>query len=323
MRFRLAHPVSFLASAIVLAAASTLAVPAEGVGQQRGTEVYGRTFDASATPRVEVDVADADVRVETHPGTGVEVRVTAHADSPEDGYAFFEATEFEARAEGRTVRIEARDPDMGAEWWRRGRWAGITIWVSAPGGSDVDVRTSDGDIEMADLTGNVSLRSSDGDVVVGDVEGDVEVRTSDGDILAGRISGASARLQTSDGDIRVESMYSDEAMLQSSDGDVDVAFAGRSLEARSGDGNLTVELLAEADVRLRTGDGDIVVWAPEGYSADVSLEGEDLDVEQEMRLRGRISEGRITGTLNEGGSVLEATTGDGSVSLRTRARQVR
>lgn len=297
--------------------------PANAAAQERGTELYARSFDVSATPRIEVDLADADVRIERREGTSVDVRVDVRGDDPADGRALFDAMEFEASASGETVRVHAREPNMDRGWWRSGRWASVTVTVSAPAGSNLDVRTSDGDIEVADFEGDVFLRSSDGDIVLGDVGGDVEVRTSDGDISAGRLAGSSARIQTSDGDVRVESLASRDAQVQSSDGDVDIVFAGQSLEARSGDGDLTVEIADEADVRLRTGDGDIQIWVPEGYGADVTLQGEHLDVEQEVRLRGRITDDRITGTINEGGPLLEATTGDGSVTLRTRGRQVR
>lgn len=297
-------------------------VPTHAAAQRGGTELFAETFRASGTTTIDVDVSDADLRIESHDGEGLEVRVTGHGDS-EDARELFQAMDFDASMSSGNLRVEASDPNMGRDWWRSGRRAEITVWISAPSASPLQIRTSDGDIEVGDFDAGASLRSSDGDIVAGQINGDVEIHTSDGDILARRISGSIARIRTSDGDVSIESLASEEATLQSSDGDVDVAFRGGYLEARSSDGDLTVEVLDDADVSLRTGDGDIEIWVPAGYGADVVLEGEDLDVDQDVQLRGRVSDERITGTLNEGGSRLEASTGDGSVTLRTRGRQVR
>jgi DUF4097 and DUF4098 domain-containing protein YvlB len=286
-------------------------------------ELFAQTFDVSSSARIEAELADADLRVESRRGDGVEVRVTGHGDGAEDIRAYFQAMDFEASASGSSVRIRADDSDMGPNFWSRGSWAGITVWISAPEGSDLHLRTSDGDIEISDFSGDADLRSSDGDVVVGDIAGDVQIHTSDGDIIAGRLSGSEVRVRTSDGDVEIDRIEAGAATLQSGDGDVDVAFSGGSLEAQSGDGDLHVEILDDADVRLRTGDGDIQIWVPAGYGADVVLEGEDLEIDQDVRLRGRISDDRISGTLNDGGAVLEATTGDGTVALRTQGRAVR
>ena len=277
-----------------------IAQPPEAHAQVRGDEYFARTFDVGASASIDIKVSDADVRVDSHPGDGVEVRVMIRSDDPDDGRDYFEAMDFEASASGNRVTVEARDPQMGRDWWRGGRNAGATVWIRAPEGVDLDVHTSDGDIDL------------------GDFDGDVSVRTSDGDVRAGRLSGGRITIQSSDGNLDVERIAGGDAELRTSDGDVDVVLAGGSLEVQSGDGDLTVELDSESEVRARTGDGDIALYIPEHFGAELLLQGEDLDIDRDVRIHGRITEGRIEGTLNGGGPTIEARTGDGTISVRSR-----
>jgi len=282
-----------------LAVGGMIALPLSTQAQVRGEEHFARTFDVGASAVIEVNVSDADVRVDSHSGDGVEVRVVVRSGDSDDGRDYFEAMDFEASASGNRVTVEARDPQMGRDWWRGGRGAGATVWISAPEGVTLDVHTSDGDIDL------------------GDFSGDVSVRTSDGDVRAGRLSGRRITIQSSDGDLEVERIAGGDAELRTSDGDVDVVMAGGSLDAQSGDGDLRVELDGESEVRVRTGDGDIALYIPENFGAELLLQGEDLDIDRDVRLHGRISEGRIQGTLNGGGPMIEARTGDGTISIRS------
>ena len=302
MRSLPGHPAPRSHAAVLsaLALGGMIALPLAAQAQVRGDEYFAQTFDVGTTAMIDVNVSDADVRVDSHSGDGVEVRVMIRSGDPDDGRDYFEAMGFEASASGNRVTVEARDPQMGRDWWRGGREAGATVWISAPEGVDLDVHTSDGDIAL------------------GDFDGDVSVRTSDGDVMAGRLSGRRVTIQSSDGDLNVERIAGGNAELRTSDGDVEVVLAGGSLEAQSGDGDLTVELDAESEVRLRTGDGDIALYIPADFGAELLLQGEDLDIDRDVRIHGRISEGRIEGTLNGGGPTVEARTGDGTISIRSR-----
>jgi hypothetical protein len=283
----------------VLAASLMLAPPASAHAQE-GEELFAQSFDVGADAVLDVDVADADVSIASRGGAGVEVRVLVDGRDGDDGRELFEAMRFEATVTGNTLRVRATDPQMGRDWWRAGRWASVTIAIAAPEGSALDIRTGDGDIQVADFSGVVSLRSSDGDVTAGRLSGGrVEIQTSDGDISAGLLDGA-------------------ETSVRTGDGDVELTVAGGSLEASSGDGDLWVELDDPAEVRLRTGDGDITIRAPATLAADLDLEGEDLDMDGAFRLQGRIGDDRVTGSLNGGGPILEARTGDGTITLEAR-----
>jgi hypothetical protein len=260
-----------------LALGGVLALPLDTQAQVRGDEHFARTFDAGASALIDVNVSDADVRVDSHRGDGVEVRVLVRSSDPDDARDYFEAMDFEASVSGNRVTVEARDPQMGRDWWRGGRDAGATVWISAPEGVELDVHTSDGDIDIGDFSGEVS------------------VRTSDGDVTAGRLSGRRITIQSSDGDLDVERISGGDAELRTSDGDVQVVLAGGSLDAQSGDGDLRVELDSESEVRVRTGDGDIALYIPTDMGAELLLQGEDLDIDRDVRIHGRISEGRIQG----------------------------
>ena len=262
-----------------------------------GEEVFSRRFDVRGA-RLDVDLADADVVLETTSGSVVDVRAYVDTSDMEWARDVFEDMDFSATERGNTVYVEARDHDISNREWRDQRSFSVSVVVAIPEGTDVDVQTDDGDIRASVLSGNTTLRSSDGDIVVDAAEsGDLDIHTSDGDIVVDRLESRQAEIRTSDGDVVLRSVRG-------------------PLDAASGDGDIRVNLLDANETSVSTGDGDVVLTTPADISADVYLEGEDLSVAQGLELIGRIRDHSVEGRLNGGGPTIQVTTGDGSISLR-------
>ena len=264
-----------------------------------GEEVFARRFDVR-DGRLEVDLADADVVLETTSGSTVDVRayVDAADGDMEWASAVFADMDFSATERGGTVYVEADDHNISNNEWRDHRHFSVTVVVAIPEGMDVRVQTDDGDIEANSLSGNTVLRSSDGDIVVDAAEGgDLDIHTSDGDIVVDRLESRHAEIRTSDGDVILRSVRA-------------------PLDVASGDGDIRINLLEAYETSVSTGDGDIVLTAPANIAADVRMDGEDLSVQQGLQLLGRIREHSVQGTLNGGGPTIDLRTGDGSISLR-------
>jgi len=49
--------------------------------------------------------------------------------------------------------------------------------------AELSVSSYDGDIDLADLTGNFTAKTSDGDIVVKNVSGDLVTKTADGSVI--------------------------------------------------------------------------------------------------------------------------------------------
>ena len=286
--------------AIAAAATSFATLPAQA--QRRESEsAFLERFDVRPGGMLRIDVPDGDVTVDTWTEAVVEVEVLIWSRDMEWARDVFERMDFAASAEGNTVRITARNPRIRRPEWTRNRSFSLSVRVKAPQRFDADISTADGDIVLGDLNGSVWLDTSDGDVDLGNVLGDeTAIETSDGDVTAVGLNAATTTIRTSDGDIDIESV------------------SGR-LEATTSDGDIRVYVGAVSDVRLRTGDGDITLYVPSTFAATVDLDAEDLSVSRSFEISGRISRRRIRGEMNGGGARLEASTGDGSISLRPRS----
>jgi len=262
--------------------------------------MYSESFDVGSGT-IDLDVADADVEIRVGSAGTVTVEGWVSARDMEWGREVFRRADFRASLRGNTVRVDAHDPRVSGDEWRRNRGAGIVAIVTVPRQFNVRASTSDGDIKIDAIQGDVYAHTSDGDIVIDElVGGRVVLETSDGDVTVAALSGTDARIQTSDGDIDLQSVVG-------------------SVEASTSDGDILVQLGEKStDVALRTGDGNITMYAPRTLRADVTLEGEDLEVARGFELRGSMGRRTIRGSLNGGGARISARTGDGEIALRMR-----
>jgi DUF4097 and DUF4098 domain-containing protein YvlB len=296
---------------------------------------FDETFDVEKGWELELRVGDMDVEI--LPGGSDEARVvvtlTGNLDKAGDR---FEDMNFDARIKGNTLLVETRERhSWSTNWWGSGRW-GIHVAVTIPEQFDLAVQTSDGDIEVDGIRGDISLATSDGDVRLGELGGpaiyikssdgdltadgleadDVELKTSDGDVRVERIQGKSVTLSSSDGDVTAREIRAEKVSVRSSDGDLSIRLSGGELQGRTSDGNIDVWIDNDTGVDLTTSDGDIVIHAPSDFGAELDLKGEDVRLGRKIMLEGDISDHRIRGTIGDGGRKVRARTSDGTVSLR-------
>ncbi len=273
--------------------------------QQRGDIVLRKQFDIGPGGTLRIDIPDGDVEVETYAsGSGVEVEVLLSSRDMEWAMERFDRMEFEAEASGNTVTVTARRVRTRRSDWGRGRGPGFGILtrVSVPQRFNADISTEDGDIFLGDLEGSVVLNSSDGDIELG------------------RIRGDELSVETSDGDITADALEARQTDIRTSDGDIDVRAVGGAIRATTSDGDIRVRLAQAGDVRLRTSDGDVTIYAPMGLKAEIDFDGEDLNIDRGFDILGRLTRRRVSGTLNGGGPLIQASTHDGSITLRGSGR---
>lgn len=306
----LAAPPLFVSSRLLLRVgtsaglAALLATPTMGEAQEhRGDPVYHQTFVAAAGGRLDVRVGDADVRILPGGDRGVEVTTYLSASDSAWGRELYDSMDFEAHQSGTTVVVTAREHRHRHRTWSRRSWFQVLTEIRVPLRFDVTISTGDGDVSVGTLTGSIDIRTSDGDIGLADVQG------------------PSVRLHTSDGDIITGALRATTVVLDTSDGDIDVGSAGGDVRVRTSDGDVNIALAGAGPVSITTGDGDVRVSVPAGFPASVDLSGEDVDLAAPIQVTGRLSRGQIRGTLHGGGPEIRVRTGDGSVSLVERAGQ--
>ena len=239
-------------------------------------EQWSKTYAISNAPDLRVETTDANIRVETWDQKSIEATITSNH------YKFGSGgLTVEEHQSGDTVEINLHFPHgfhIGGFTSHR-----VDIAIHMPRKGRVNLHTGDGNIELADFSGEMDLSSGDGAEEIYHVEGRLHANTGDGHI------NADGKFET--------------------------------LDLKTGDGNLDVRAIAGSKVAeqwmLHTGDGSISLELPPDLAADLHLHTGDghIDVNVPMTTDGRIRENDVHGKLNGGGNLISIHTGDGSINL--------
>jgi DUF4097 and DUF4098 domain-containing protein YvlB len=254
---------------IALAVALIDAVPASAAQ-------WSKTYDITAEPDLRVETSDANIRIDTSEQKTIEVNVISSHYSIGSG-----GLQIEEHQTGDRVEINVRFP-RGFHIMNIG--IRVDINIRMPHKGRVNLRTGDGNIELANFGGQMELSSGDGSETLHGVDGKLHASTGDGHITA--------------------------------DGRFDV------LDLKTGDGRLDIRAVAGSTIAdewtMRTGDGNVNLELPGNLAADLYLHTGDghIDVNVLMTTEGRIKQNEVHGKMNGGGKLMTIHTGDGSISIR-------
>ncbi len=169
---------SFGVKTAVLALA-VVVLAAAGCGSAGPTETREGVFGVGATPTLVVDAENGSVVVNAVTGNTIKVTATLRDASRID---------YEATLEGDTVTVKAKKKG-GFRLFSFGQGPAADIEVSAPPATMVEVRTSNGSIELRGIQESGSLRTSNGKIVMENVSGDFDIRTSNGSVTLTAVEG--------------------------------------------------------------------------------------------------------------------------------------
>lgn len=237
---------------------------------------WDRTYQVQGRPRMVVEADDGNVTVDS--GKNGSVHMSVHS----EGWRIApDEIDVRARQDGNHVELTLRKRTTGLQVHFS---ASLDIHITLPAGSDIEIRTRDGNLRINGIEGTQKLRSGDGNAEVRGVEGSVDLDTGDGNIFVdGRFDALS--LSTGDGNIH--------AVVRSG------SAMSSAWSLHTGDGNISLTLPANlaADVEAHTGDGHV--------RSDIPI-ATSRTPERDNDLRGKI---------NGGGQVLTVRTGDGDIEI--------
>ena len=195
-------------------------------------ETRDNSFTVGPSPRI--NVISFNGRITVNPSSDNTVRVQAELRRAD-------RIDYQVRQDGDTVSVEARQKGRTS-----GRSPGAHIDVMAPSSSSVELRTSNGTIELSGINKSGTLRTSNGTIIVENMKGDLDAGTSNGAIEVTGFVG-SAILSTSNGAITFngELVSRGRNEMETSNGSVDVTLQGTPsvrLDATTSNGNVTSKL---------------------------------------------------------------------------------
>jgi len=256
---------------------------------------WSRQYPLKGRPELHVTTDDGSVRIEAGDRPQIEARVetTGWAIAP-DGVTVTESQT------GDRVDIEVRLPHR--HWGFSIGHRSVKVTLRVPRAADLEVRTGDGSIEVAPVSGRIRLSTGDGSITADGLQGEVRLHTGDGSI---RATGLDGRLEADTGD-----------------GHMDVQGRFDLVDLRTGDGGIEAKVERGSKVAgawsLRSGDGGITLRLPDDLSADLDAHTGDgsIDLDLQVTVSGTISSSTVRGKLGAGGPPLKVQTGDGSIHLR-------
>jgi DUF4097 and DUF4098 domain-containing protein YvlB len=231
--------------------------------------------------------------------------------------------------------------------WRHGLSISFVIYV--PTAVSSHVRTSGGNIEMKELTGNENFQTSGGNLDIDHLSGTILGRTSGGNVAIHnshddidlRTSGGNMEAMYCEGKIQMETSGGNVSLrgvkgsihastsggeveggkitgnldAHTSGGNIDLDDVAASLSASTSGGNIRVHFLSTKSVDLSNSSGDISLSLPPGQGMDLRISGERVHSTTLDNFRGTFDEHHIDGTLNGGGIPVRVDGNSGEVHL--------
>lgn len=145
-----------------------------------------------------------------------------------------------------------------------GRWCSVEYTVKGPAGIDVRGSASNGAIELT-AVGDVEVHTSNGRIELEDVSGRVDVETSNGRITGRGLNGDGVRAQTSNGAVELEMGEAQDVEARTSNGAIRVTVPAATYRVTAETSNGSTDIGVDDDpegefqLELRTSNGSITV----------------------------------------------------------------
>ncbi|MDA1027693.1 MAG: DUF4097 family beta strand repeat-containing protein [Bacteroidetes bacterium] len=288
----------------------------DAIHEQEGEVMIEKSFTVKAGSNLVVDIVHSDVEIVTGSGTEASVVVTLKSSNLERGRTRFEEMEWNVYQEGEALLVKAKSP--GNSWSFNGNWS-IDVLITVPSTFNVDLKTSHGDVNLADINGQVNMQTSHGDVDFGGIEGDhISIKSSHGDISGSSLSSPRVEVETSHADIQIGKVDAKIFNATTSHADISIDNVVGAAEISTSHGDIRVFLAGNEEARLATEHGDIDISINEDMGADLDFKAPEINVAKGVKVNGEKREKSVSGSINGGGARIYARTTHGSIDMNNR-----
>ena len=305
-------------SIILVVLTVTAFVPAMGGAELKDTIERSFTVEPGGWLNLETDRGSIEVR--TSPDPTVDVLVDLHADTDSERKArkILEKFIVDIAQVGDEIRIEARfDSDDASFWDRDKNRLKVRFVIRVPQQYNLNLNTSGGSIDVADIDGAVNSRTSGGSLRFGNVVGSLVAKTSGGSIRLKNCSGP-ADVQTSGGSIRI-AKAAGPVNAKTSGGSIQVDEVMGAIDARTSGGSIEAFLSRQpyAACSLKTSGGSINLYLAHdvGLDVDAKTSGGSVSTDFPVTVMGELKRSALKGKINAGGPRMYLRTSGGNIRL--------
>src|ERR1700733_2541577 len=247
---------------------------------------WSKTYPVTGKPTLALETADAGV--EFRPcGDCHEIRIHVEVEGRK-----MSDYRLEEGQSGDQVHFLFKElPHIGGHIaWHREQ---TRVTVESPAQLTLEAKTSDGNVTLSGLQGDLGLTTVDGNVTLDHVSGNLRIKSGDGQVKVTNAEGA-IDAHTSDGNLSVDGLFHALA-LHTSDGSLDLSLR----EGTQLTGATTIQ----------SSDGSVTVRVPQSFAADLNVHTSDGHVDCALPLvmnhyQSGESGHELHGKLNGGGTPL-------------------
>lgn len=297
---------------------------------------FDRTLKVSG--RVDLDVQSGSGNISVHPGDSTSVVVHGHVRISESwfGGGGMSADEKLKRIidnppieqSGNSIRIG----HISDEALRNN--VSISYDITVPKDTSVQSHTGSGDQRINDVNGPVRVNSGSGNLVINNVGSEVRANAGSGDLqisnVQGRVYsetgsgtiratgvGGGFDARAGSGDIIFEQAGSGSVRANTGSGNIRLRNVSGGVEAGAGSGDVLVEGKMSSDWRIHTGSGEVEVKLPSDakFNIDARSSSGNVEVHHPVTIQGTLKRNHIEGTVNGGGTLLDISTGSGTIRV--------
>lgn len=288
----IAHRIAICSFAVSLLPAAAFAQDSE--------HQWDKSYAVSAKPSLSVETADSNLEIRSC-GDCRAVRIHIESGRKLSEYRIEESQS------GDHITFSLKDRShigIHVVWGREDHSPHVT--VDTPTTVTLEARTSDGNLSIRDLHGELQVRTGDGNADIANIDGSLKLTSGDGNVEIRNASGT-LEARASDGRMTIDGHFT-AVQLHTSDGNLDFSLAdGSQLSAAS---------------RIESSDGQVRIRVPSTFAADLDVTSSDghIDCSLPLVMDHYNSENdggshHIHGRLNAGGVPLTIHTSDGNVTI--------
>lgn len=266
-----------------------------------------RTVPIEAGGQLEIELSAGSIEVETHSLPEVQI------DARTSGWAS-RAVRFSLEYDEDEVRLTGFRSS-----WIPGLGPGrVVVRARIPELFSVDLRTSGGDVDVAEVTGEVEVETSGGEIELHQIVGEIEVETSGGSIKGSEIRGDLAA-ETSGGSIHLSEVEGN-VEVETSGGSIRIRDVDGRVQAQTSGGSISARFAGAPAGELKTSGGSIRVQLPpnQGVDLEAQTSGGRVTIDEAFTVSGLVERSRVDAELGGGGAQLYLETSGGDIRVGVR-----
>jgi len=179
----------------------------------------------------------------------------------------------------------------------------VSFWLKVPKKSDLDMRSTNGKIDIYDIEGEVCSITTNSSINIQNISGDANARATNGNIVVSDIRG----------DIKANT----------TNGKVDVKKVFGNIDAQSTNGSIyseIVEVYTLKEMHFKTTNGGITIYIPKDINVDFDARTTHGKIYTDfpILIQGEINKTHIAGKINKGGPLIYLKTTNGGIKILER-----